>query len=146
MGALEGNVAVITGATSGIGSKIANKIAKRYAAEDASLILTGRDGGRADSLVAELRQSGTTVEFVLGELREDGFVDELTAAVADRHGRIDTLHPRQRAVPRHGRGRRHVAERLRREYRSGSRGPRGGILDTRGAGLAPATRSLSPRS
>jgi NAD(P)-dependent dehydrogenase (short-subunit alcohol dehydrogenase family) len=84
---LAGKVALITGATSGIGKATA----RRFAAEGATLLLTGRDRNRARSLLAELEEAGTAAQFVLGDLGQDAAIDELAAVARDRYGRVDAL-------------------------------------------------------
>lgn len=87
MGALEGKVAVVTGATGGIGAAIA----RRFGAEGASLVLGGRRREAADTLLAELEAAGVQADFVLGDLRSPEFIDELADRAVERYGRIDSL-------------------------------------------------------
>jgi NAD(P)-dependent dehydrogenase (short-subunit alcohol dehydrogenase family) len=87
MDRLAGKVAVITGATAGIG----RATAMRFGAEGATLLLCGRNRGRADALLAELRASGVSADFLLGDIRSEDFVAELADTVRNRHGRIDSM-------------------------------------------------------
>lgn len=87
MDRLNGKIAVITGATAGIGQAIAS----RFAAEGATLLLCGRNRERADSVLAELRASGANADFLLGDIRSEDFVAELGETVRARYGRIDSL-------------------------------------------------------
>ncbi len=87
MDRLRDKVAVITGATAGIGRAIAT----RFGAEGATLLLCGRNRERADSLLAELRDSGANAEFILGDIRSEDFVAELAQTVRARYGHIDSL-------------------------------------------------------
>ncbi len=87
MDRLSGKVAVVTGATAGIGRAVAT----RFGAEGATLLLCGRNRERADALLADLRESGVTADFLLGDIRSEDFVAELAEAVRERHGRIDSL-------------------------------------------------------
>lgn len=84
---LANKVAVITGATSGIGRAIAT----RFADEGATLLLCGRDRGRAQSLLSELNDSGADARFLLGDIRSDQFVAEVSESVRDLYGQIDCL-------------------------------------------------------
>jgi NADP-dependent 3-hydroxy acid dehydrogenase YdfG len=84
---LDGKVAVITGATAGIGQAIARK----FAAEGADLVLTGRRRHRAEALAAELREAGAYIELVIGDIRSDELLDELAQTVRSSYGRIDSL-------------------------------------------------------
>jgi NAD(P)-dependent dehydrogenase (short-subunit alcohol dehydrogenase family) len=78
-------VVVVTGATAGIGTATA----RRLAAEDGALILTGRDRDRGESLVGELGGDRTT--FVAGDVRERATADRVVHTALDRHGRLDVL-------------------------------------------------------
>src|SRR4030088_1612819 len=80
---LEGKVALITGATSGIGKAAAMQLA----AQGATVIVHGRDADRGAAVVAEIENGGGSARFVgaaLGEpaealrlAREAGDVDIL---------------------------------------------------------------------
>jgi NAD(P)-dependent dehydrogenase (short-subunit alcohol dehydrogenase family) len=87
MGKLDGKVAVITGATGGIGSAIA----RQFGAEGAKLILGGRRKERADDFLAELHQSGVEAEFVLGDVKSDDYADRLAARAREKYGHVDSL-------------------------------------------------------
>jgi NAD(P)-dependent dehydrogenase (short-subunit alcohol dehydrogenase family) len=83
-GLLAGKVAVITGATAGIGLATA----KRFVAEGAHVFITGRGQPALDAALAEI---GHDVTGVQGDAAVIGDLDRLYAAVA-RHGRgIDVL-------------------------------------------------------
>lgn len=79
---LENKVALITGATSGIGLAIA----ERFAAEGARLILTGRNQAQGDALAQKLSAS-----FIAGDVTEKGLADQLVAQAVMQHGRLDIL-------------------------------------------------------
>jgi NAD(P)-dependent dehydrogenase (short-subunit alcohol dehydrogenase family) len=79
---LESKVALITGATSGIGLAIAEKCA----AEGAKLVLTGRNAAAGEALAA--RTGGT---FVAGDVMDKGLPEKLTALAVAKHGRLDIL-------------------------------------------------------
>lgn len=83
-GRLEGKVAVVTGATSGIGLAIA----RTYAAEGAHVYITGRRQALVDSAVAEI---GDNVTGVQADSTNFTDLDKLYAAVKAAHGRIDVL-------------------------------------------------------
>jgi NAD(P)-dependent dehydrogenase (short-subunit alcohol dehydrogenase family) len=82
-GRFTGKVVVITGATAGIGSATA----RRLAAEDATLVLTGRNRDAAEALLAELEKTS----FVAGDVRERATADRVVGGALARHGRLDVL-------------------------------------------------------
>lgn len=79
---LDGKVALITGATSGIGWAIA----ERFAAEGATIVLTGRNQAQGDTLARKLGGN-----FVAGDVMEKGLADRLVQETVTRHGRLDIL-------------------------------------------------------
>ena len=88
MGALEGRIALITGASRGIGAAVA----ERFAAEGARLILAARTAGaleEVDDLVAAGGRAGATLVPV--DLADHDRIDEMAGAIAERFGRLDIL-------------------------------------------------------
>ena len=81
---LNGKVAVITGATSGIGLATA----KRFAAEGARLFITGR---RAEALDAAVAAIGGNVTGIRADSASQSDLDRLFARVKEEAGRIDVL-------------------------------------------------------
>lgn len=81
---LEGKVAVITGASMGIGEALAG----RFVREGASVVLTSRDLARAE---AARERVGTTERTlaVACDVRRRSDIDGLLLAALDRFGRID---------------------------------------------------------
>ncbi|WP_133273410.1 SDR family oxidoreductase [Hymenobacter radiodurans] len=86
-GKLNGKVALITGASAGIGEACARALA----AEGANLVLTARRDERLESLAAELRQLGVEVEFVAGDARDEETARRTVQAATDSFGRLDIL-------------------------------------------------------
>jgi meso-butanediol dehydrogenase/(S,S)-butanediol dehydrogenase/diacetyl reductase len=84
---LKGKTALITGATAGIGEACA----KLFAAEGASVLMSGRDQARGDAVLAAIKDAGGNVEFVTADLREAGACDMLVEETVKRLGRIDVL-------------------------------------------------------
>ena len=84
MGRLEGKVAVITGANSGIGLATA----KRFAAEGARIFMTGRRKKELDAAVAEVGHNSHGIEGDVANLAD---LDRLFQVVKDEAGAIDIL-------------------------------------------------------
>jgi NAD(P)-dependent dehydrogenase (short-subunit alcohol dehydrogenase family) len=75
MSPLAGKTALVTGATSGIG----RAVAERLAGDAAQVILSGRDPGRGEQVVAAIRSSGGSGRFVRADLAELEDVKRLAA-------------------------------------------------------------------
>lgn len=84
---LAGNVALITGGNSGIGSATG----ALFAREGAAVALTGRNQERGDQIVKAIRESGGDALFIQSDVR---FADQCREAVEqtlERFGKIDVL-------------------------------------------------------
>jgi NAD(P)-dependent dehydrogenase (short-subunit alcohol dehydrogenase family) len=86
MGRLNDKVAIITGASGGIGSATAAKML----AEGASLMLAGRDQARLDAVVASLH-GGDRVATHVGEPSEEADIVRLVGETQSRFGGVDIL-------------------------------------------------------
>src|SRR6266481_7819558 len=82
---LEGKVAVITGATSGM----ALATAKLFVAEGANVFITGRRQQQLESAVTAI---GRNVIGVQGDAANLADLDRLYQRVRETHGRIDVLY------------------------------------------------------
>lgn len=80
-------IALITGATSGIGKALARKLAK----ERFNLILVGRREERLLRLKAELEQLKVEAITLTFDVREYTKANELLSALPDRWKKIDVL-------------------------------------------------------
>jgi NAD(P)-dependent dehydrogenase (short-subunit alcohol dehydrogenase family) len=85
LGRFTDKVVVITGATAGIGTVTA----RRLAAEGATLVLTGRNRDSAELLLTELGDQRSTLGA--GDVRERATADRVVGAAVERHGRLDVL-------------------------------------------------------
>lgn len=81
---LEGKIAVVTGGSEGLGFACA----KRFVAEGAKVVITGRRQAELDRAVEALGAGVSAVRADVSKLSE---LDALFAAVKERHGRIDVL-------------------------------------------------------
>jgi NAD(P)-dependent dehydrogenase (short-subunit alcohol dehydrogenase family) len=84
---LEGERALVTGSTSGIG----RAIALRFAAEGAQVIVHGRDRGRGEAVVAEVADLGGRAVFVPADLGEEAACDGLVDAAVATLGGLTVL-------------------------------------------------------
>ena len=82
-GDLEGKVAVVTGATSGIGRAAALQLA----AQGATVIVHGRDVGRGAAVVKEIESAGGSARFVGADLSQPAEALRLATEV----GEVDIL-------------------------------------------------------
>jgi len=86
VGKLEGKVAIITGASAGIGQASARALA----CEGARLVLTARRADRLDGLIREVRSLGGEGVAVIGDAREEETALK-TVAAAKLFGSVDIL-------------------------------------------------------
>jgi NAD(P)-dependent dehydrogenase (short-subunit alcohol dehydrogenase family) len=84
---LEGKVAVITGATSGIGAAAT----ELFAEKGAKVVFAGRRKERGGPLEKQLRDKGLDVKFVATDINKQKDLENLVKAALDAYGRIDIL-------------------------------------------------------
>jgi NAD(P)-dependent dehydrogenase (short-subunit alcohol dehydrogenase family) len=84
---LDGRIALVTGASRGLGAAVA----KRYAAEGAQVILVARSREKLEKIDDQIRQAGGTATLVPLNLREFDQIDQMAVALRQRFGRIDIL-------------------------------------------------------
>jgi 3-oxoacyl-[acyl-carrier protein] reductase len=86
MGSLEGRVALVTGASRGIGRSIALALAARGAT-----VVAGARDDHAREVVEEISRGGGRAEAVTMDVTDRAQVEAVTAATLQRSGRIDVL-------------------------------------------------------
>ncbi|NQU57662.1 MAG: SDR family NAD(P)-dependent oxidoreductase [Rhodospirillales bacterium] len=87
-GRLQGRIALVTGASRGIG----RAVAKAFAEQGAHLILTARTQGALEELDDEILEiSGENATLVPMDLGDFDAIDQMGAAVFDRFKRLDIL-------------------------------------------------------
>lgn len=87
MGELAGQVAVVTGASRGLG----RATAVAFAREGAALAVCARGAEELGALVDELRGREADVIGVVADLREPRDIERLVALTFERFGRVDVL-------------------------------------------------------
>lgn len=87
MGKLDGKVALVTGASRGFG----RSIAKAFAQEGCSLVITARGEPELSRTATELSELGVDVEPIAGDISEPDHVDDVFQKLQTRFGRLDLL-------------------------------------------------------
>ncbi|MEW6211051.1 MAG: SDR family oxidoreductase [Acidobacteriota bacterium] len=87
MGKLDGRIALITGASRGIG----RGIAEGFAAEGASVILTARSQDQLIQLARSLEEQGTDVLALAADVTDEQQVKEVFQKAIERFRRLDIL-------------------------------------------------------
>ena len=84
---LEGRIALVTGASRGIGAATAQVLA----AAGAHVVLTARTAGDLEAVEEAIHETGGTATIAPMDLTEDDSIARLAAAVAERWDRLDIL-------------------------------------------------------
>jgi NAD(P)-dependent dehydrogenase (short-subunit alcohol dehydrogenase family) len=85
MGVLENRVAIVTGASSGIG----RASARLFAQEGAKVVVAARRQALLDEVVSQIRAGGGDAVAVAGDVRDEAFARELVETAVGRFGGLD---------------------------------------------------------
>lgn len=89
MGKLDGKVALVTGASSGIGRAIAELLA----AEGACVALNGRNKSEGQKIVKSITDKGGSAIFIHADIRSSKANRKLVSTVLSEYGKLDILVP-----------------------------------------------------
>ncbi len=87
MGKFDGKIALVTGATSGIG----RETARQFANEGAFVIIVGRNIERGEKIQKEILCSGGKALFIKCDVSDENQIIELKNKVENEFGRLDIL-------------------------------------------------------
>lgn len=85
MGRISAKVAIVTGASSGIGLATA----KLFAAEGGKVVVGARRAEELNALVEEIRAAGGEAVALAGDVRSEDYAKALVALAVEQYGRLD---------------------------------------------------------
>jgi len=103
---LRGEVAIVTGASRGLGLLLARELAR----QGCPLVICARDSAELDRAAAQLREAGAEVTAVACDVTDEATPSRLVQTALERHGRLDIVisnagiiqvGPVQQASPEH---------------------------------------------
>jgi len=84
---LDGEVALVTGASRGLGLLLARELGRN----GCPLVLCARDGAELERAAGRLRADGAQAITVTGDITDDGMAQQLVDAAVSQYGRLDIL-------------------------------------------------------
>jgi NAD(P)-dependent dehydrogenase (short-subunit alcohol dehydrogenase family) len=97
MGKLDGKVAIVTGATGGLGEGIAQK----FISEGATVLVSGRREEEGQEVVQRITANGGTASFFRADVGNEADCLALIQAAIDKFGRLDILVNNAAALAHH---------------------------------------------
>jgi NAD(P)-dependent dehydrogenase (short-subunit alcohol dehydrogenase family) len=88
MNRLTGKVAIVTGASAGIG----RATAKLFAAEGAKVVVAARRSAELDTLVGVIREAHGEAVFLAGDVQSEAYAKSLVALALEKLGRLDIAY------------------------------------------------------
>ncbi|MFD1511923.1 SDR family NAD(P)-dependent oxidoreductase [Halomarina rubra] len=86
-GRFDQKTVLVTGSTRGIGAGVA----KRFAAEGANVVVTGRSEEPGAAVVDDIREAGGVARFVRADMRDPDDIEALVTATVEEYGSLDVL-------------------------------------------------------
>ena len=86
-GRLADKVSIITGSTSGLGAATA----RRFAAEGAKVVVSGRNAERGKGVVESIQSEGGEASFIACDLDDEVSIRSLVEETVGLYGRLDNL-------------------------------------------------------
>lgn len=86
-GRLAGRIALVTGASRGLGAAVA----QQFAREGAQVILVGRTVGGLEEVDDALRAEGLSATLAPMDLKDGEKIEQMAQLIGQRHGRLDVL-------------------------------------------------------
>ena len=82
---IEGKIAIVTGASRGIGEGIAIGLADA----GATVIITARDQERLEGVASTISERGGTCSVVTGDITDESTISQLVSHAMDKYGKLD---------------------------------------------------------